>query len=72
MFRFEPETPELEQAPERASRGSRDDPEGPGRAAFVDDLKGLLDHLGVRAYKSHKVWTLFNQTPEHVGSANQE
>ena len=31
----------------RGFGNSRDDPEGPGRAAFVDDLKGLLDHLGI-------------------------
>jgi 3-oxoadipate enol-lactonase len=27
---------------------SPDAPDGPGRAAFVDDLRGLLDHLGIR------------------------
>ena len=29
------------------SRDSRDVPDGPGRAAFVDDVRGLLDHLGI-------------------------
>ena len=27
---------------------SLDEPEGPGSSAFVDDLEGLLDHLGVQ------------------------
>ena len=28
---------------------SLDEPEGPGAAAFVDDLRGLLDHLGIES-----------------------
>lgn len=28
---------------------SPDAPDGPGKAAFVDDLRALLDHLGIRA-----------------------
>ncbi len=31
----------------RGFGNSGDNPEGPGQSAFVDDLRGLLDHLGV-------------------------
>ncbi|MCI0888725.1 MAG: alpha/beta fold hydrolase [Chloroflexi bacterium] len=31
----------------RAFGNSHDDPAGPGRSRFVDDLEGLLDHLGI-------------------------
>lgn len=32
----------------RGFGNSRDTPEGPGREAFVEDLRGLLDHLGLQ------------------------
>jgi 3-oxoadipate enol-lactonase len=53
----------------RGFGNSGDDPEGPGRAAFVDDLEGLLDSLGVQeaalVAQSMGGWTLLGYSMRH-------
>jgi 3-oxoadipate enol-lactonase len=53
----------------RGFGNSTDDPEGPGRAAFVDDLEALLDSLEIRdaalVAQSMGGWTMLGFTLRH-------